>query len=153
MDSRTWAIFARAWLSLLRTVPTGTSQASAISWYEVIPLKCRSISTSRCCGGSSSTASQIQSRIACCSTTRSGCEGPSSRTYTCSSTSSPGSSRTARNRIRDAFRTIARSHAPTAAGSRTSPIRRSAVNAASCTASSASGPCPSRLNATARMGA
>ncbi|WP_297538549.1 hypothetical protein [Amycolatopsis sp.] len=27
---RAWAIFARAWLSLLRTVPTGTSQAAAI---------------------------------------------------------------------------------------------------------------------------
>ncbi|WP_327364694.1 hypothetical protein [Streptomyces sp. NBC_01296] len=26
------AMCARAWLSLLRTVPTGTSQASAISW-------------------------------------------------------------------------------------------------------------------------
>lgn len=140
VDNSTLAIFARAWLSRLRTVPTGTSQASAISWYEVIPLKCCSISTSRCCCGSSSTASQIQSRIACCSTTRSGCEGSSSRTYTCSSASSPGNSRTARSRILAAFRTIARNQAPTAAGSRTSPIRRSAVNAASCTASSASGP-------------
>ncbi|MFF4507541.1 hypothetical protein [Streptomyces sp. NPDC001401] len=55
-------------------MPTGVSQAAAISWYEVMPLKCRSISTSGSCWGGSSTASQVQSHIACCATPRSGCD-------------------------------------------------------------------------------
>ncbi|SEE76140.1 hypothetical protein SAMN05216489_08192 [Streptomyces sp. 3213] len=146
--ARASASLARPWLSLLRTVPTGTPQASAIRSYEVTPtLKCRSTSGSRSAGDSCSTASQIQSRIVWCSSHRS---GPDSVAGTWWSSSGRWSG-VPRSSERAVLRTIIRSQGPTASGSRTSPTRRSAVSAASCVTSSTSGPGPSTLTATARI--